>query len=193
MNRKGEDSLEDLLVDDVSEPEDIQRSKRHDGKPYQQRPAYRPLLNDPAAHRRQPEHDQRDAYGDGLVEALVEDRVAISLRCAEGPEPVEQQQMKEDESPDDVGHPLQPLPVLPELALRRGVGGRQNGESQGDDEEPGEQEGVPGEPAEHPPSEVGGDGRGGGVCDTNDREPDAVPPPEWSDPLRPGQRDQWGD
>src|SRR6266516_7648667 len=172
INGNGADPLENLLVDDEGEPEDVQHSERHDDKPYQPRPAFCPLLGDPAPHRRQPENDQRDADGDGLIEALVEDGVAIPVRCAEGLEPVKQQQVKEDESPDDVGHPLQPLPVLPEFALRRGVGRRQDREGQGDDEQPGQQEGVPGEPTQNTPGKLRGDSRGGRVSDTYDREPD---------------------
>src|SRR5262249_37276838 len=97
------------------------------------------------------------------------------------------------EEPDDVRHPLQLLPVLPEFSLRRRVGRGQDRQGQRDDEEPGQQERVPGEPAEHTPGEVGRDGRGGRGRDTYDREPDAVPSPERSDPLRPGEGDQRGD
>jgi len=60
------------------------------------------------------------------------------------------------------------------------------------DEQPGQQEGVPGEPAEHAAGEVGRDGRGRRIRDAYDREPDAVPPPEGCDPLRPSQGNQRG-
>src|SRR5215469_18134584 len=189
MEREGHGAGEDLLVDDEGHRGDVEHGERREGEVHRPLPALRTLLDDPAPYRRQPENDQGDADRECLVEALVEDGHAIPISRAEGREPVEQQQVHDGEEPDDVGHPLQLLPVLAELPLRRGVGRSQHRQGQGDDEEPGQQEGVPGQPAEHAAGEGGGDGRGGGVGEADDREPDAVPPPQGSDPLRPGQRD----
>src|SRR5215470_6016969 len=193
MDHDGHGAGEDLLVDDEDHRGDVEQDERGEGSPHYPLPALGTQLGDPAPYRRQPENDQREADRDGPVEALVEDWVTVAVRRAEGLEPVEQQQVHDGEEPDDVRHPLQLLPVPSEFALGRGVGRGQHRQGQGDDEEPGQQEGVTGQPAEHSAGEVGGDGRGGRVRDAYDREPDAVPPPQGGDPLRPGQGDDRGD
>src|SRR5271170_723102 len=139
---EGLGSGEDLLVQDEREAEDVERGHGRDGQPHLPLLAGRSRVGDPASHWRQPEDDQRDADGDGLVEALVEDGVAVSLRPAEGREVVEQQQVQDDERPEDVGRPLQPLPVPAQPPLRRRIGRDQEWYGHEDHEQPGQQERV---------------------------------------------------
>src|SRR5438128_1629729 len=56
IERKGHESGEDLLVDDEGHCGDIEHGKRREGHPHYPLPALRPLLGDPAPHRRQPEN-----------------------------------------------------------------------------------------------------------------------------------------
>src|SRR3984885_8644670 len=181
---------EDLLVDDEREGEQVQGGHRRNGAPYLPLLAGRALVGNPALHRRHPEQDQREADSPDLIKALVEHRVAVTLRPIEGMESVEQRQMEDDHAPDQVGQLLQLLPVRPELPLRRRVGREQDRHRYENDEEPGHQEGVPGEPAEDPARETGRDGSCGPVRDTDEREEDAVPPPERRIPPCSGQRDK---
>src|SRR5262249_23643722 len=117
MHQDGHGSGEDLLVDEEDHRGDVEHDERGEGQPYHPLSALGPLIGDPAAHWWHPEKDQREADRDGPVEALVEDRVTLAVRCPQGLEPVEQQQVHDGEEPDAVGHPLQLLPVLAELAL----------------------------------------------------------------------------
>src|SRR3984885_3056351 len=182
---------EDLLVDDEREGEQVQGDHRREGAPYLPLLAGRALLGSPALHRRQPEQDQRAADGQDLIEALVEYGVSIALRPVEGMESVEQCQMKRDHAPEEVGQLLQLLPVRPELPLRWRVGRKQDRYRYQNDEEPGHQEGVPGEPTEDPARETGRDRSGGRVRDSDEREEDAIPSPQRRIPSRSGQRNQW--
>src|SRR5215475_11634541 len=74
--------------------------------------------------RRPREKDQRSADGQNLVEALMENRITVTLRSVEGMESVEQPQVDDDQRPDDIGHLLHGLPVLTQHPLHRGVRGR---------------------------------------------------------------------
>src|SRR6202161_1024213 len=181
---------EDLLVDDEREGEQVQGGHRRNGAPYLPLLAGRALVGNPAPHRRQPQQDQREADGQDLIKALVEHGVAVTLRPIEGMESVEQRQMEDDHAPDQVGQLLQLLPVRPELPLRRRVGREQARYRYQNDEEPGHQEGVPGETTEDPAGATGGDRSSGRVRDSDEREEDAVPPPERRIPPCSGQRDK---
>src|SRR6266851_1676614 len=182
-------SRKDLLVDDEDESDDIQHGKRREGKPYFPLLAGRPLLGDPAPNRRQPENDQRNADFNGLIDTLMENGITVPIRCAKGRESVEQQQVQDDHSPDNVCRRLQPFPVLPELPLRRSISRSQEREGQENYEESGHEEAMPGEPAEYTPGEVRRNSCCDRVRDAYNREHDAVPPPEGSDPPRSGQGD----
>src|ERR1700733_4916620 len=94
MHRDDLGAREDLLVDDEDEADEVQRGEWRQGQPYLPLLAGRALLGDPAPDGRQPQQDQREADRGRLVEALVEDGVAISLSGAEGPEPGQQQEAR---------------------------------------------------------------------------------------------------
>src|SRR5689334_5785203 len=192
VHRKAHHSGKDLFVDDVNHPDDIRRADHRDEKPYLPFLAALSLADNPALHRGDPEDDQREAYRDGLVETLVEDGVAVSLRSLEGLESVEQQQVNDDQRPERVGHALDRLPVFPEPSLRRGIGRRQDRDAHQDDQEPRYQEGMPGEPAENAPGEVGRNGRSGRVRDSYQHEHDAVPAPQGREPPGSGYGNKRG-
>src|SRR5207253_8627119 len=106
--------------------------ERQSSKPRPPMLASRPLPGDPAPRRRQPENSQRNTDRDRLVEALVENRVAIPVRRPERREPVQQQQVGDEQPPDYICHLVQAFPVSAKLSLRRGVGGGQQREGQED-------------------------------------------------------------
>src|SRR5215467_4154301 len=140
-------SGEELLVHDEREREEVQRDERHEGDPHLPLLACRPLVGNPASYRRQPQNHERKADGENLVEALVEDRITITLRPIEGVESVEQPQVNDDQRPECVRHTLHALPVLPECLLQPGIRGNHHWHGQKDDEEPGQKEGMPGDSA----------------------------------------------
>jgi len=69
-----------------------------------------------------------------------------------------------EQPPDDIDEPVEPLPVLAELALRPRVAGKEERDDQHHHEESHELENVPGQPAEHASREVIGDTGGGGIA-----------------------------
>src|ERR1700689_2408979 len=122
---EGVEPLEDLLIDAEDHAEYEQRENRRDGHPHQPVPALPLPGGDPPLDWRQPEHEQEQAARHVLVEALGEDgvtvtgvaRAVVRVPVLE-PESFQQGQVEEQQPPDDIGEPLQLLPVPAELALR---------------------------------------------------------------------------
>src|SRR5579875_1033515 len=76
--QQGVSSFEDPLVDDEDEGEHEHREDRRDAHIDQPVPAFFLASRDPAFYRRQPEGEQEETAGGVLVEALMEDGIAIS-------------------------------------------------------------------------------------------------------------------
>ena len=85
MLREGVDSLEELLVEYEDETDHEDREDRHDGYPYEPVPAFLLTIGYPALYRWQPEREQEEAAGRVLVEALMEDRVAVACEAGAWP------------------------------------------------------------------------------------------------------------
>src|SRR5271154_659542 len=78
---EGVHSLEDLLIDDEDHGDQEERENRRDGYPDQPGPAFLLTSGDPALDRRQPQEQQEEAGRPVLVEALVEDGVAVTSKA----------------------------------------------------------------------------------------------------------------
>src|SRR5580698_723037 len=78
---EGVHSLEDLLIDDEDHGDQKEREDRRDSYPDQPVPAFLLTSGDPALDRRQPQEEQEEAGSRVLVEALVEDGVAVTSKA----------------------------------------------------------------------------------------------------------------
>src|ERR1700729_634142 len=93
------------------------------------------------------------------------------------PGSLQQNQVEEEQSPDDVDEPVQRLPVPAELALRPRVAGDQQRDEQRHHHEAHELEDVPAQASEEASREGIGETGGESVAERAERHHDPVPAP----------------